>query len=82
MTIIKDVHLPRNKDIEENEDFENKTLAEQKLISKARQTKIDDLASIMSTGKKEEEEEDKEDEEDEAKELSKFIEIIIKLPKP
>ena len=75
--IKKNAHTPRNKDIVENEDFEEKVIAKEKLKGKAKQKRIDDYASILSTGEEEEQEEEK----DEAAELSKFIEVIIKIGK-
>lgn len=64
---------PRNKDIKDNEEWEDEVAAKQQVKNKARMEKIDDLASM---GK-----EEVDPLQAEAKKLSEFIEIIIKVGK-
>jgi hypothetical protein len=64
---------PRNKDIKDNEEWEDEVAAKQQVKNKARMEKIDDLASM---GK-----EEVDPMQTQAKRLSDFIEIIIKVGK-
>lgn len=64
---------PRNKDIKDNEEWEDEVAAKQQVEKKRRMEKIDDLASM---GK-----EEVDPMQTEAKKLSDFIEIIIKVGK-
>jgi len=74
--IKTDVAMPRNKDIQENEDHEEKVIAKQQIEGAKRAKRIDELASIG-----EEKEVEVSKEEKDAKDLSDFIEIIIKVKK-
>ena len=68
---------PRNKDIMENDDWDDIVEAKRMQNAKERAKKIDELASI---GEKKAAEPEKE-EKDEAAELKDFIEVIIKISK-
>jgi hypothetical protein len=68
---------PRNKDIMENDDWDDIVEAKQMQNAKERAKKIDELASI---GEKKPAEPEKK-EKDEAGELKDFIEVIIKISK-
>jgi len=66
---------PRNKDIENNEDFEDKVIAKKMQEDHKRYLKIDELASLADKP------EPKEEEPSEEKKIADFIEIIIKIGK-
>lgn len=68
---------PRNKDIMDNDDWDDIIEAKQMQIKKERAKKIDELASIGEKKPAEPEEKKK----DQASELKDFIEVIIKIGK-
>ena len=64
---------PRNKDIKDNEEWEEEVAAKQKVKAEDKAKRIDDYASMG--------EEEVDPKQAEAKKLSDFIEIIIKVGK-
>jgi len=69
--------LPRNKNIEDNDAHEEKVIAKQQVEGAKRAKRIDELADMG----REDESEVSQAEKD-AKDLSDFIEVIIRIKKP
>lgn len=79
--IKKDQFMPRNKDIQNNSDHEDEVIAAESIKAEKRGEKIDDLINIGKEKDAEIEDPKEAKKKKEIKELSDFIEIIIRMPK-